>query len=27
VELFIAKLRQFLAGEPLDNVVDLEAGY
>lgn len=25
--LFIANLRHYLAGEPLDNVVDLEAGY
>ncbi len=27
IELFIANLRLYLAGEPLENVVDLEAGY
>jgi phosphoglycerate dehydrogenase-like enzyme len=27
VELFIENLRHYLAGEPLENVVDLEAGY
>ncbi|HLE58764.1 MAG TPA: D-2-hydroxyacid dehydrogenase [Candidatus Limnocylindria bacterium] len=27
LELFLANLRRFAAGEPLDNVVDLEAGY
>ena len=27
LELFIHNLRRFLAGEPLENVVDLEAGY
>jgi phosphoglycerate dehydrogenase-like enzyme len=27
LELFIDNLRRFLAGEPLENVVDLEAGY
>ena len=27
LELFVANLRRFAAGEPLENVVDLEAGY
>jgi hypothetical protein len=27
LELFAANLRRFVAGEPLHNVVDLEAGY
>jgi len=27
LELFVANLRRFAAGEPLANVVDLEAGY
>ena len=27
LELFVANLRHYLAGEPLENVVDLEAGY
>jgi phosphoglycerate dehydrogenase-like enzyme len=26
-ELFVANLRRFVAGEPLDNLVDLDAGY
>jgi phosphoglycerate dehydrogenase-like enzyme len=27
IELFVENLRRFAAGEPLENVVDLEAGY
>lgn len=27
IDLFVANLRRFAAGEPLENVVDLEAGY
>jgi phosphoglycerate dehydrogenase-like enzyme len=27
IDLFVANLRRFKAGEPLENVVDLEAGY
>jgi len=27
VRLFVENLRRFAAGEPLENVVDLEAGY
>ena len=27
IDLFVANLRRFVAGEPLDNVVDLEVGY
>ena len=27
LDLFLANLRRFAAGEPLENVVDLEAGY
>jgi phosphoglycerate dehydrogenase-like enzyme len=27
IDLFVQNLHRFAAGEPLDNVVDLEAGY
>jgi hypothetical protein len=27
IGLFVENLRRFAAGEPLENVVDLEAGY